>query len=575
MPAAAGAESAAASSEKKAPHPVNPDRVGEELADDANIWHVYDRIAKEDDERRTKAWDNGLNNLALFAGLFSAVTTAFIIEAQQDMKPDYAQLTFLALNASASGEKFVQPAFVVPGSARTTNCLWVTSLVLSLCAALIAIMGKDWIGMYSSRPVCNLRQWAEMRTYRLLCVERWYMSGLIAAAPVLLHVSLLLFGTGLVLFISSDPLTHHLTLGLCLTAGALYLVTTLSAVVFSGSPFKSPATQMLRAAVAAFHSYAGGIIYRPKRNLVHTVLGDINRLIFGSSGYSSFLPGFPPADEPTIARRSLVVMLAVVGRATIAYVRSIPPSLHAARGHLQWPSIQSRLRSISSAIGRLRVPDWFLSSRWTDLPVARRPELLAAALSWLNSASPAPDVFRALLFALGDLEIGGQVAPLVSSELNARMRDEIRRTHQEADYLTLSRYILAERNLQPEPTWDSWDLGRFEPALEMDLSLRCEDGLAAAIKIDPFDHSVFTILRHCPAHVAQPRMMEFLLPSIAHTRYEPAQVLIVLANCCMTGMWHELERHVINSLDGETRKSYASKVTVWRDPLDDTTAYRM
>ncbi|EJD51503.1 hypothetical protein AURDEDRAFT_111693, partial [Auricularia subglabra TFB-10046 SS5] len=431
------------------------------------------------------------------AGLFSAVTTAFIIEAQKDMKPDFAQLTFLALNASTSGEKFVQPPFVVPRSARSTNCLWVASLVLSLSAALIAIMGKDWIGMYSSRPVCNLRQWAEMRTYRLLCVERWYMSGVIAAAPVLLHLSLLLFGAGLVLFISSDPLTHHLTLGLCLAAGALYLVTTLSAVLFSGSPFKSPATQMLRAAIAVFHSYAGGIIYRPRRKLVHTVLGDINRLIFGSAGCSSFLPGLPAAGEPSIARQSLAVMLAVIGRATIAYVRSMPPSLHAARRRLQWSAIQARLRSIGSTIGRARISDWFLSSTWTDLPVERRPQLIAGALSWLNGASPAQEVFRALLFALGDLEIGGEVAPLVSSELNARVRAEIRRTHQEVDYLTLSRYVLAERNLRQEPVLSLWHFDRFESALGMDPSLRCEDGLAAVIKAGP-DQFPQTVIQHRP-----------------------------------------------------------------------------
>ncbi|EJD51451.1 hypothetical protein AURDEDRAFT_111687, partial [Auricularia subglabra TFB-10046 SS5] len=165
-------------------------------------------------------------------GLFSAVTTAFIIEAQKDLKVDYAQLTFLALNASASGVPFIQQPFIIPSSARTVTCLWVASLVLSLSAALIAIMGKDWIGMYSARPVCNARQWAEMRTYRLLCVERWRMSEVIASAPVLLHVSLLLFGAGLVLFISPDPFTHRLTLGLALAAGALYLVTAFSAVVF-------------------------------------------------------------------------------------------------------------------------------------------------------------------------------------------------------------------------------------------------------------------------------------------------------------------------------------------------------
>ncbi|EJD51491.1 hypothetical protein AURDEDRAFT_159224 [Auricularia subglabra TFB-10046 SS5] len=60
MPAAEAA-SGASSSEKNAAHPVDPDRVGEELADDATIWYFYHRIAKEDDERGTKAWYNMLN----------------------------------------------------------------------------------------------------------------------------------------------------------------------------------------------------------------------------------------------------------------------------------------------------------------------------------------------------------------------------------------------------------------------------------------------------------------------------------------------------------------------------------
>ncbi|EJD51542.1 hypothetical protein AURDEDRAFT_25297, partial [Auricularia subglabra TFB-10046 SS5] len=130
-------------------------------------------------------------------GLFSAVTTTFIVEAQADMKPDYSQLTFLALRAAAAGHSFDPEPFVVPSAARAVNCLWVASLIFSLSAALIAIMGKDWIGMFASRPVCNLRQWAEMRTYRMRCVDRWHMSGVIASAPVLLHISLFLFGAGL------------------------------------------------------------------------------------------------------------------------------------------------------------------------------------------------------------------------------------------------------------------------------------------------------------------------------------------------------------------------------------------
>ncbi|EJD45076.1 hypothetical protein AURDEDRAFT_22034, partial [Auricularia subglabra TFB-10046 SS5] len=130
-------------------------------------------------------------------GLFSAVTTAFIIELRDDTQPDYSRLTFLVLSATAVGVPFKAEPFVIDPSVRTTNCLWIASLMLSLTAALIAIMGKDWIGMFSSRPVCNPRQWADIHTFRLTCVERWYMSGVIASAPVLLHISLVLFASGL------------------------------------------------------------------------------------------------------------------------------------------------------------------------------------------------------------------------------------------------------------------------------------------------------------------------------------------------------------------------------------------
>ncbi|EJD51439.1 hypothetical protein AURDEDRAFT_159171 [Auricularia subglabra TFB-10046 SS5] len=398
MPDADPAAAAAApAGSPQAPHPADKDRVGEELGDDARIWRIYDQIARADDKDRIDTWNRGLDNLALFAGLFSAVTTAFIIEAQKDMKVDYSQLTFLALNATANGVPFVQQLFIVPASARTITCLWVASLVLSLSAALIAIMGKDWIGLYSARPVCNARQWTEMRTYRLLCVERWYMSEVIASAPVLLHVSLLLFGAGLVLFISPDRFTHHLTLGLALAAGALYLVTALSAVVFPASPFKSPATQMIRAGISALFNSGGP-------ELLHSSPGRI---------VGSFLP-------------------------------------------------------------------------WTDVRPSPSVGRLAKALSWLSGASQAPDVLRDIIVALGDLEIGNEVAPLVSSDLRIRIRADIRFNWKKVDFLTLARYVLADRNLSRDPLLSYHQfIGRFD--MQSNPNLHCEDGLAAAVVVAP-DH---------------------------------------------------------------------------------------
>ncbi|EJD45059.1 hypothetical protein AURDEDRAFT_165932 [Auricularia subglabra TFB-10046 SS5] len=49
----------------------SPDLPGEEMADNAYIWHEYNRVAGEEDRDRIAHWNHGLDNLALFAGLFS------------------------------------------------------------------------------------------------------------------------------------------------------------------------------------------------------------------------------------------------------------------------------------------------------------------------------------------------------------------------------------------------------------------------------------------------------------------------------------------------------------------------
>ncbi|EJD51456.1 hypothetical protein AURDEDRAFT_159188 [Auricularia subglabra TFB-10046 SS5] len=558
-----------------------PDLFGEELADDARIWRVYDRVAKEDDERRIATWNRGLDNLALFAGLFSAVTTAFIIESQSDMKPNYLQLTFQVLNATAFQQTFVPEPFVVPSSARTVNSLWVGSLVLSLSAALIAIMGKDWIGAYASRPVCNLRQWAEMRSYRLLCVERWYMSGVIAAAPVLLHVSLVLFGAGLVIFISDDSFTHHLTLGLCLAAGVLYIVVTLSAVVFSASPFKSPATQMMRTTISTCFCFLRDTVPRPKRNLVEALQGSIWNIVapgLDATSYRQRLSrraglaeifwdlGLPHGTAPPRRRPPRAILRSSL-EACMAALRAVPnlpmTALDEFRYRRQRPHDKPYLASVLSLYRRLRISDAFVGTAWTDLPVNRRPELISQSLSWLSGASQAPEVFRAVLFALGDLEIGVQVGQIAPQGLQTRVRAEIREHWQTADFHTLSRYVLADRNFRGNPVLSYLQFReRFD--LEGNPSLRCEDGLAAIVRLDPAYIVADDVATYAPDHISHPRMTRFLLDLITPGSHRAAEPFIVLVNkywdYVMSNHAFRLERELDRRLSPGMRKGYAAKV---------------
>ncbi|KZV84082.1 hypothetical protein EXIGLDRAFT_591240, partial [Exidia glandulosa HHB12029] len=136
-------------------------------------------------------------------GVFSGVTTTFIIESYKLMQPDFTELTYRAMVANASHPAPTDADFVVPSTARLVNCLWVTSLMFSLSAALIAVMGAEWSVAYhdsasdeESNTLTPLQR-AERRHFRYQNARRWGLQTIILSAPMLMQVSLLLFGIGL------------------------------------------------------------------------------------------------------------------------------------------------------------------------------------------------------------------------------------------------------------------------------------------------------------------------------------------------------------------------------------------
>lgn len=231
--------------------------------------------------------------------------------------------------------------------------------------------------------------------------------------------------------------------------------------------------------------------------------------------------------------------------------------------------MRSRLQAIVSPIQRVSLDDWVFSSTWIDLPSDCRPKLAAEALSWLNGASQAPDVFRAIVFALGDLNVGPQVGLHTSVVLRAQLRAEIRSMWRHADFLTLSRYVLADRITPGDAVLAYYDVeDRFDPSKE--LVLRCEDGLAARVKLwSPFI-SLDEVATHFPCRLTQPRMVEFLLPYIRRTSEYLPRVLIFIAHCYRAHLregtsfsLNNLESHLYEALvNSETREEYATEVNV-------------
>jgi hypothetical protein len=96
----------------------------------------------------------------LQAGLFSAILTAFIVEVYKGLQEDPAETSAQILRRiTMQLENNTQTLPSIPSKTHSTsntivaiNALWLSSLIFSLFAALLAILVKQWLHVYSKWP---------------------------------------------------------------------------------------------------------------------------------------------------------------------------------------------------------------------------------------------------------------------------------------------------------------------------------------------------------------------------------------------------------------------------------------
>ncbi|KZV95962.1 hypothetical protein EXIGLDRAFT_589015, partial [Exidia glandulosa HHB12029] len=119
-------------------------------------WKVYRKEAEIFDRALLQGWSETLDILLIFAGLFSAVATAFVIESYQSLQPDNAAYAatalyiLVAVSNHSTGMTLPPPADLAykSSTSRWINGLWFTSILLSLSVALLSILAKQWITEY-------------------------------------------------------------------------------------------------------------------------------------------------------------------------------------------------------------------------------------------------------------------------------------------------------------------------------------------------------------------------------------------------------------------------------------------
>ncbi|KAJ7447485.1 hypothetical protein FB451DRAFT_973580, partial [Mycena latifolia] len=117
-----------------------------------SFWGLYKTLADEYDKEFLQKYMADLDTSLIFAGLFSAVASAFIILIQPELQPDPNDMNALmrilahTVNSTVfSGTDILLPtSFHPPHLVVVAQSLLFVSLCLTLLAAFLAVLGKQW-----------------------------------------------------------------------------------------------------------------------------------------------------------------------------------------------------------------------------------------------------------------------------------------------------------------------------------------------------------------------------------------------------------------------------------------------
>jgi hypothetical protein len=199
------------------------------------------------------------------AGLFSAVLTAFVVESYQSLQEDLAQTSvdlLRQISRQLANSSF--PAapdsshFQAQRSDVRVNVCWFVSLLFSLVVALFGIFLKQWMRTYMKwTDVTPDREAVAIRQLRYRGLETWRLGAILTILPTLLQLSVILFLSGLLLFLwHLDKMVAHVMAVLLVITFLLVATVTVLPAVFKSCPFRSPLSEILAVSLWPVAHYA-------------------------------------------------------------------------------------------------------------------------------------------------------------------------------------------------------------------------------------------------------------------------------------------------------------------------------
>ncbi|KAK1229110.1 hypothetical protein PQX77_007842 [Marasmius sp. AFHP31] len=255
-------------------------------------WQECIKLVDKHDDENCRGWKEHIDTLLVFAGLFSAAVTAFIIESYRQLQEDPSeaslrvleqisnQLSILNNNSSSylsPGISTKPQPFIPTSSAIRINTCWFLSLTLSLSTALFAILSKQWLQEYRrDAPTASHKDSLGLRHMRFEGFHKWGVPIILSLLPILLQISLVLFFAGILDLLWS---LHYVpaavtTLAVSISVLVLILTTVLPAYYVMTWGFRASSESVF---LCPFKSPQSWWFYRLVRTLSDLVQSDPDR----------------------------------------------------------------------------------------------------------------------------------------------------------------------------------------------------------------------------------------------------------------------------------------------------------
>ena len=171
------------------------------------------------------------------------------MDVQTQIQPDYTQLTYDVLVAMANSTGLKVPSKPDSDSPWTgppptlvhVQSILYSSLAVSLLAAFVAMLGKQWLSRYSADIRGSLIDRSRDRQRKLNGISTWRFNVVMEILPMMLQGALLLLGYALYSYLSTiDSLVAWVITAFTASGVLFYVLIVIAAIMSYDCPFQTP-----------------------------------------------------------------------------------------------------------------------------------------------------------------------------------------------------------------------------------------------------------------------------------------------------------------------------------------------